>query len=91
LDVHRDETLIQRLKRYYEDYRKTSEPDAGFRDAFDALTYSVIEEVGEAAEREDCAAIRAIVREYGELRLSVQGSNDSVKERLEEEYRSVTR
>ncbi|HZG86602.1 hypothetical protein [Paenibacillus sp.] len=91
MDAHRDETLIERLKRYYEDYRKTSEPDSGFRDAFDALTYSVIESIGEAADRDDCATIRAIVREYGELRLSVQGSNDSVKERLEEEYQSVTR
>jgi len=87
MTAHRDETLIERLKRYYQDYRKTSDPDAAFREACEALGHSVIESVGEAAERDELETIRALVREYREIRLSTQGSNDSVKERLEAELR----
>jgi len=82
-----DETLIERLKRYYADYRLSEDPDASFRDACAALSLSVIDTVGELADREDCAAIRNVLREYREIRVSTQGSNDSVKERLESELR----
>ncbi len=82
-----DETLIQRLKRYYADYRLSENPDESFRDACAALSLSVLDTVGELADREDCAAIRNVLREYREIRSSVSGSNDSVKERLERELR----
>ncbi|PZD97474.1 hypothetical protein DNH61_02315 [Paenibacillus sambharensis] len=83
------ETLIQRFKRYYEDNRVTAGVDSSFDDAYEALTYSIIDEVGNCAEREDLHSIRSIVREFDEIRSSVHGSNDSVKERFEAEYRKL--
>jgi Na+/phosphate symporter len=81
----RDETLIERFKRYYQDYRASADADTSFDNALQALTLSVIDQAGDLAERNDADAIRSMVREYHEIRLSVQGSNDSVKERFERE------
>jgi len=82
-----EETLIERFKRYYVDYRAAAGPDEAFKLAFEALTYSAIDLVDVAADRADIGAVRAAVREYREIRSSVQGSNDSVKERFEREFR----
>lgn len=38
------------------------------------------------AEEGDLDGIRNLIREYSEIRLSAQGSNDSVKERFEKEF-----
>ncbi|MCI3921286.1 hypothetical protein MO973_13700 [Paenibacillus sp. TRM 82003] len=81
------ETLIERMKRFYEDYRGTSDVDESFRSALETVGFWVIESCGDHAERGDTEAIRNLVREYKEIRLSAQGSNDSVKERFEDEYR----
>ncbi|CAM4493168.1 hypothetical protein [Paenibacillus tarimensis] len=82
------EALIQRFKRYYEDNRITADIDNSFNDAYEALTFSVIDEIGNCAKREDLHSIQSVVREFDEIRSSVHGSNDSVKERFEEEYKS---
>lgn len=81
------ETLMERMKRFYVDYRETSDPDESFRSALETIGFWVIEAAGDLAERGDTAAIRSLVREYKEIRLSAQGSDDSVKERFEAEFR----
>ena len=80
------ETLIEQFKRYYADYRKTSDMNTSFISAYEALTLSVIDQVDDFADKSDVSAIRNVVREYREIRISIQGSNDSVKERFEREY-----
>jgi Na+/phosphate symporter len=85
------ETLIERLKRYYGDYRKISDPKTSFSSALEAMTLSVIDRVADFAEQSDLSGIRNLVREYREIRGSIQASNDSVQERFEREYRERAR
>jgi hypothetical protein len=85
--VQPEETLIEQFKRYYQDYRGSADVDTSFDNAFEALMFSVIDQAGDMAERDDSNAIRNMVREFREIHLSVQGSNDSVKERFEREIR----
>lgn len=87
----REETLIEQFKRYYQDYRNADDVDESFDNAFAALTFSVIDQAGDMAERDDSEAIRRMVREFREIHLSIQGSNDSVKERFEREIREKAR
>lgn len=82
-----DETLIERFKRYYEDYRMTSGVDSSFQNASEALSASVLNLVGQSADNGDLAVIRNLMHEYNEIRLSTQASNDSLKERFELEYK----
>ncbi|MFC5648755.1 hypothetical protein ACFPYJ_06360 [Paenibacillus solisilvae] len=82
-----EETLIERFKRYYEDYRMTSGVDSSFQNASEALTASVLNLVGQSADNGDLDAIRNLMHEYGEIRLSTQASNDSLKERFELEHK----
>ena len=82
-----DETLIERFKRYYEDYRMTCGIDSSFQNAREALSASVLNLVSESADDGDLAAIRNLMHEYNEIRLSTQASNDSLKERFEQEYK----
>jgi len=89
MDQHKGESLIERFKRYYEDYRMTSDMNSSFTSAYEALTLSVIDQVDDFAAQSDVAAIRNTVREYREIRSSIQGSNDSVKERFESEYQDT--
>ncbi|MFD2611018.1 hypothetical protein [Paenibacillus gansuensis] len=84
------ETLIQQFKRYYFDYRGAAETDSAFADAFQALTYRVIGRLEEAVHNENLHASRELLREYGEIRSSTYGSNDSVKERFEAEFQERT-
>ena len=82
-----DETMIERFKRYYADYRAAGDPDASFASAYEALVYSALDEVGRLAEEGRLEAIRDRIREMNEIRMSIGGSNDSVKERFEAELR----
>lgn len=86
-----DETLIERFKRYYEEYRTTSGVDSSFKNASEALSASVLNLVGQSADNGDLAAIRNLMHEYSEIRFSTQGSNDSLKERFELEYKQQDR
>ncbi|MDF2717099.1 MAG: hypothetical protein K0R28_4024 [Paenibacillus sp.] len=79
-------TLIETFKSYYFEYRAVTDADNSFTDALSALTYSVVDRTGNMAEEGDLDGIRNLVREYSEIRLSAQGSNDSVKERFEKEF-----
>ncbi|UVI32651.1 hypothetical protein [Paenibacillus spongiae] len=81
------ETLIERFKRYYWSYRQTSDTDASFNFAYQALLLSLLDGVSRFADDGDLDGIRNLMREIDEIRHSVQGSNDSVKERFEAEYR----
>lgn len=89
MDQHEGESLIERFKRYYEDYRMTSDMNSSFTSAYEALTLSVIDQVDDLAAQSDVSAIRNTVREYREIRSSIQGSNDSVKERFESEFQDT--
>lgn len=82
-----NETLIERFKRYYEDYRITSGMDSSFQNAKEALSATVLNLVGQSADDGNLAAIRNLIHEYNEIRLSTQASNDSLKERFELEYK----
>ncbi|PYI56504.1 hypothetical protein [Paenibacillus flagellatus] len=79
-------TLIETFKDYYFDYRAVADADTSFEDALSALTFAVVERTGDYAEAGDLDSIRNLVREFREIRLSTQGSNDSVKERFEREF-----
>jgi hypothetical protein len=79
-------TLIQIFKRFYADYRKTSDVDTSFNSAKEALAYYVIDQTGVLADERDNDGIRGLIREFTEIRESTHGSNDSVKERFELEY-----
>ncbi|QYR20696.1 hypothetical protein KZ483_23385 [Paenibacillus sp. sptzw28] len=81
------ETLIERFKRYYGYYRQTSDVDISFISAYQALLLSLLDQVSRCADDGDLDAIRNLMREIDEIRHSIQGSNDSVKERFETEYR----
>jgi hypothetical protein len=82
-----NETLIERFKRYYEDYRITSGMDSSFQNAKEALSATVLNLVGQSADDGNLAAIRNLMHEYNEIRLYTQDSNDSLKERFELEYK----
>jgi hypothetical protein len=87
----RDETLIQQFKRYYGIYRQTSDPDKSFSSAYEALLLTVLDKIRRCADEDDLESIRNLLRECDEIRHSVQGSNDSVKERFEREYTERSR
>ncbi|MFD0695099.1 hypothetical protein ACFQZT_13405 [Paenibacillus sp. GCM10027628] len=80
-----EETLIQTFKRYYADYRAAVDVDQSFTDAYQAIAYHVIEQTGQLAQEGNLDGIQNLVREFNEIQLSVGGSNDSVKERFEQE------
>lgn len=80
-----DETLIQTFKRYYADYRAAVDVDQSFADAYRAIAYYVIDQTGQLAQEGKLEDIQNLVREFKEIRQSVGGSNDSVKERFEQE------
>jgi len=84
---HEHEAVIERFKRYYADYRAAGDPDSSFASAYEALIYSVLDEVGQLAEEGRLEPIRGRIRELNEIRMSIGGSNDSVKERFEAELR----
>ncbi|BBH20175.1 hypothetical protein Back11_15200 [Paenibacillus baekrokdamisoli] len=81
------ETLIEQFKRYYENYRMTSGVDSSFQNASEALSASILNLVGQSADNGDLVTIRNLMHEYSEIRLSVQASNDSLKERFELQYK----
>ncbi|MFB9328255.1 hypothetical protein ACFFSY_20185 [Paenibacillus aurantiacus] len=83
------ETLIERMKRFYEQYRTTSNVEASFVNAKEALTLTLLDDIGRYAQEEDLGAIRNATAQWDELRLMMQGSNDALKERLEREYKQA--
>lgn len=80
------ETLIEHFKAYYFDYRKTSDVDESFEQAFSALVYHVIDMMDQLAASGDLDGVRDAARQFREIQSSTYGSNDSVKERMEREY-----
>lgn len=80
------ETLIEKFKDYYFDYRKTSEIDDSFSNAYGALTYYMIAGIERFANQGDLGGIKNSLAQYREIRFSTFDSNDSVKEIFEVEY-----
>ncbi|MFC5447513.1 hypothetical protein [Paenibacillus aestuarii] len=80
-----NETLIETLKRYYADYRSAADSDQSFEDAYQALAYHVIEQTGQLAQEGKLTDIQNLIAQYHELRFSTGYSNDSLKERFEQE------
>ncbi len=80
------ETLIQRFKRYYTNNRKAANSEVSFSDAFLTLMYFVINRVDELADTGNLVEVKDVLRQFREIRDSIQDSNDSVNERFEQEY-----
>ncbi|UJF32137.1 hypothetical protein [Paenibacillus hexagrammi] len=76
---------METLQRYYADYRTAADADQSFKDATQAIAYHVIEQTDRLAHEGDLPTIQSLMREYNEIRLKVGVSNDSLKERLEQE------
>lgn len=81
-----EETLIEKLKQYYFDYRRTSEPEDSFSLAMQTMPHYVIGRIGELSRSGDMEGIRDVIRQYEEFDIAPAKSNDSVQERFEEEY-----
>lgn len=81
-----EETLIEKLKQYYFDYRRTSEPEDSFSLAMQAMPHYVINRIGELSQRGDMDGIRDVIRQYEEFDIAPARSNDSVQERFEEQF-----
>ncbi|MBB3112726.1 hypothetical protein FHS18_004828 [Paenibacillus phyllosphaerae] len=82
-----NETAIERFKRFYEQYRATSNVEASFVNAKEALLLTLMEDISRLAQEDNTAAIRTITAQWDEIRFMMQGSNDALKERLEREYK----
>ncbi|NOU89822.1 hypothetical protein GC102_29315 [Paenibacillus sp. LMG 31460] len=80
-----DETLMATFKRYYADYRGAANVDQSFSDAYQAIAYHVIEQTEQFAQEGNLADIQNLIREFKEIGLVVGPSNDSLKERFEQE------
>jgi hypothetical protein len=81
-----EETLIQAFKRFYADYRAVLGVDESFDGSLQVLPYYVIDQTEIMAQEGNVDKIRNLIREFNEIRVSTYGSNDSVKERFEQEY-----
>ncbi|TYP79019.1 hypothetical protein [Paenibacillus methanolicus] len=84
-----NETLIERMKRFYEQYRTTSNVEASFVNAKEALALTLLDDIGRYAEESNLDAIRMATAQWDEIRMMMQGSNDALKERLEREYKQA--
>lgn len=84
-----NETLMERMKRFYEQYRTTSNVEASFVNAKEALALTLLDEIGRYAQEENLGAIRSATAQWDEIRMMMQGSNDALKERLEREYKQA--
>ncbi|MFC4101369.1 hypothetical protein [Paenibacillus xanthanilyticus] len=84
-----NETLIERMKRFYEQYRTTSNVEASFVNAKEALALTLLDDVSRYAEEGNLDAIRTATAQWDEIRMMMQGSNDALKERLEREYKQA--
>jgi hypothetical protein len=82
------ETLLQAFQRFYSDYRTISEADDSYNDAFEALAYYVIAQVGILADEGKLDEIRYMVQEFMDLKLTKFGSNDSLQEQFEDVFTS---
>lgn len=80
------ETIIERFKSFYFDYRRTTDVDESFEQARNAIAYHVINEADQLAEAGDFDGVRSVCRQFREIQSSTYGSNDSVKERFEREF-----
>ncbi|MDR6881483.1 hypothetical protein [Bacillus sp. 3255] len=80
-----DATLMETFKRYYADYRGSADMDQSFTDAYQAIAYHVIEQTSHYAEDGDMDKIQSLIRQFKEISLSIAPSNDSLKERFEQE------
>lgn len=81
-----EETLIERFKTFYFDYRRTSDVDESFEQARSAVAYHVIHEADRLAQDGDFEGVRSVCRQFREIQGTTYGSNDSVKERFEREF-----
>lgn len=80
-----NETLMETFKRYYADYRSAANMDQSFTDAYQAIAYHVIERTEQYAQGGNLEEIQNMIREFKEIGLVVGPSNDSLKERFEQE------
>jgi hypothetical protein len=80
------ETLLQAFQRFYSDYRDMSDPKESYHDAFEALAYYVIIQVGILADEGKLDEVRYLVQEFMDLKLTSFGSNDSLQEQFEAKY-----
>jgi hypothetical protein len=84
------ETLIQAFARYYSDYRAVSSTEESYTDAFEALAYYVIAQIGILADEGKLDEVRLLVHEFMDLKLTKFGSNDSLQEQFEAKLASKT-
>ncbi|WP_199614459.1 hypothetical protein [Paenibacillus alkalitolerans] len=86
-----EETLIEKLKQFYFDYRQTADPEESFSLAMQTMPHFVLHTAGHMADENDLEGIRSIIRQYEEFSIAPEGSNDSVQERFENEFREARR
>jgi hypothetical protein len=82
------ETLLQAFERFYSDYRDISGTQDSYADAFEALAYYVIAQVGILADEGKLDEVRYLVQEFMDLKLTSFGSNDSLQEHFEARFAS---
>ncbi|MEC0232661.1 hypothetical protein [Paenibacillus alba] len=80
-----NETLMDTFKRYYEDYRSASNVDQSFKDAYQAISYHVIDVTEQLAHKGNLTDIQQLIREFREIGLATGPSNDAMKDRFEQE------
>jgi hypothetical protein len=86
IEEENEETLIQRFKRFYMINRKTASVEVSFSDAFMTLMYYSMNDIDAIADTGDLEKVKDVLRQFREIRDSIQHSNDSVRERFEQEY-----
>ncbi|WP_219834128.1 hypothetical protein [Paenibacillus sp. R14(2021)] len=85
-----NETLMERFKRYYRQYRLNSGADEGFILARETLVLAMLNDISNYANADDLISIRRMMGEWDEIHLMIQASNDSLKESFEQELKLHT-
>jgi hypothetical protein len=80
-----EDSLLDTFKRYYADYRGAAPIDQSFAEAYQALTYHVINQTEYYVQQENLQEIRNLIWEFKEMGLQLGPSNDSLKEQFEQE------
>jgi len=90
LSTELNETLMERFKRYYGQYRLNSGADEGFMQARETLVLAMLNDISDYANADDLISIRRVMGEWDEIRFMIQASNDSLKESFEQELKQHT-
>ncbi|SFJ82874.1 hypothetical protein SAMN02799624_06158 [Paenibacillus sp. UNC496MF] len=79
-----NETLMERFRRYYGQYRLNSGTDEGFTLAKEALVFAMLNDISNYVEADDLLSIRRMMGEWDVILFMIQASNDSLKEYFEQ-------